>query len=493
MLRDAQVKKLRNELAKEKTLSAVCAALGFTDKTGRKWQWGPMPSQRKKERTWRTRPDPFEGIWQSDIVPLLQADRERELTAVVLLENLSGKYGEAFGPSQLRTLQRRISEWRVQHGPEKEVYFEQVKVPGREGAFDFTCCDELQVTIAGQVLLHKLFQFILTFSGWRSVSFALSETFQAMQEGIENALHAIGGVPPFWRSDNLSAATRALSAGNRELTERYGVLLSHYGAQSSRIQPGEPHENGCAERAHRTLKKRLKQALILRGSRDFATLDDYKAFVAKVVETLNAPKANKWEQERAMLQPLPTERLVLCDHLHARVRKWSVIQIRGKTYSVPSRLIGCTVDVRVYAERIEVWYKGQKQLQMQAIEGTGTHRIHYRHVIDSLVRKPGAFARYRYREEMFPSVTFRRAYDRLQKEHPTRADKDYLRILWLAAHTSESKVESALETLLKATKPFDCRQLRHLCNPEPTSPSPLLLLPATVPDLTSYDALLRAS
>jgi hypothetical protein len=314
-----------------------------------------------------------------------------------------------------------------------------------------------------------------------------------MQEGIENALHAMGGVPPFWRSDNLSAATRALAAGKRGLTELFGVLLSHYGAQSTRIQPGEAHENGCAERAHRTLKKRLEQALILRGNRDFATLDDYKAFVRKVVEKLNASKAKKWEQERAMLLPIPSERLVLYDQLHALVRKWSVIQVRGKTYSVPSRLIGCTVDVRVYAERIEVWYKGQKQLEMQAIEGTGTHRIDYRHVIETLVRKPGAFARYRFREEMFPSVTFRRAYDRLQNEHPERADKDYLRILWLAANTSESKVESALEALLKVTKPLDCRQLRQLCSREPISPSPLLLLPATVPDLTSYDTLLRAS
>jgi len=339
-----------------------------------------------------------------------------------------------------------------------------------------------------------LFDFVLTFSGWRYVCFAVSETFVAMQEGLQNAMWAMGGVPLVWRSDNLSAASRSLNKSKRRLTERYGEVLAHYGAQSSRIQPGEPHENGCAERAHRTLKQRIEQALILRGSREFSSLDEYKEFVAQVVSKLNAGRQKKLEEERIHFLPLPAKRLDLYDLERPMVRKWSVIQVQGMTYSVPSRLIGYRVDVRIYNHRIEVWYKDAKQLEIEPVDGLHTHhRIDYRHVIESLVRKPGAFARYRFRQEMFPSLVFRRAYDRLQKENPERADKLYLRILWLAAQTSETEVEQHLSVLLDGSKRLGSKQIMTLTQGSSSDPLVLLDLPVKVPDLHSYDLLVRAS
>ena len=123
-----------------------------------------------------------------------------------------------------------------------------------------------------------------------------------------------------------------------------------------------------------------------------------------------------------------------------------------------SRLIGEWVEARLYAERVEVWY-AQKQLeQLPRLRGRGKHRIDYRHVIDWLVRKPGAFADYRYRADLFPSSRFRLAYDLLREQQPLRAAKEYLGILQLAARQTESGVEAVLERLLDSGRPWTWRR-----------------------------------
>ena len=155
-------------------------------------------------------------------------------------------------------------------------------------------------------------------------------------------------------------------------------------------------------------------------------------------------------EEVALLRPLPGQRLEACKRQQVRVDSGSTIRVEGNVYSVASRLIGEWVEARLYAERIEVWYAQKQVEQLPRLRGRGKHRIEYRHVIDWLVRKPGAFADYRYRADLFPSSRFRLAYDVLLEQQPERAAKEYLRILQLAARESESGVEAVLEHLLNS-------------------------------------------
>jgi len=225
------------------------------------------------------------------------------------------------------------------------------------------------------------------------------------------------------RQDNLSAATHQLAkTGGRGLTRRFADVVEHYGFDPSRIRPGESHENGVVEKAHHLLKSALEQALLLRGIRDFPSVEAYMAFVGQVVEeTFHQGREARLAEERAVLKPLPSSRVPEYTRVVVDVRKWSTVPVAGHIYSVPSRLIGHEVEARVYADVVEIRYANKTVETMPRLRGESGHRIDYRHVIWSLVRKPGAFAAYRYREDLFPSLVFRRAYDALRERRGDRA------------------------------------------------------------------------
>jgi len=490
MVTDEQVRLLRKKMAEGKTIAAAAAAAGISERSAYTWKQGALPTDTKAPRAWRTRPDPFAAVWESEVVPLLKADERGVLEATTILGALHRRYGDEYGEAHLRTLQRRMHDWRALHGPDKEVMFEQEHRPGREGAFDFTDATALGVTIAGQLFAHLLFQFVLSFSKWRWVGLAFSETFEALVRGLQDALWDLGGVPPVWRSDNLSAATHQIPGGGRELNRRFAAVLDHYDAKSTRIEPRKSHQNGIAEKANDVLKSALAQELVLRGSRDFESIEAYMAFVGVIRDRINAGKpAAVLAEERQHLLPLPSTRLPEYTTYTATVRQWSTIHFAHRVYSVPSRLIGCEVEVRQHADVIAVYYRDRNKptAVMPRIRGDRYHQIDYRHVIWSLVRKPGAFARYRYREELFPSLVFRRAYDAIVDARGERADVEYVRILHLAASTMQSHVEQALEQILARGDKPDFATVKALAAPEkPTVP--VVNIPP--PDLTIYDRLL---
>lgn len=489
MVTDAQVRLLRQKMIEKKTQEAAAAAAGMSVRSARKWQDGKLPSEAKKARSWRTRIDPFANVWSTEIEPLLRADTDGVLQATTIFDVLEQRAPGKFSAGQVRSLQRRMRDWRALHGPEKEVYFEQKHVAGREAAVDFTHATDLRVTILGKTLRHLLFQLVLSFSGWRWINLAFGETYEALVAGIQDALWALGGVPEVLRSDNLSAATHELKqSGGRALNARFRSVLDHYGMISTRIRPGESHENGVVEQAHRRTYSAIDQALVLRGSRDFASLDAYVAFIRNVVDVrFNKRVEPRLAEERKLLRPLPSSRVPEYTTFHPVVRKWSTISVGKCIYSVPSRLIGQEVETRRHPDVIEVRFKGERVLEMPRLHGQHEHRIDYRHVIWSLVRKPGAFARYRFREELFPSMTFRRAYDALRASRGDRADVEYVRILHLAASTMESLVESALATLLESGARFDYDAVRAIASPEkPKVP----VVHIGTPDLAAYDALI---
>jgi hypothetical protein len=488
LVTDIQVRLLRRKLMTGKRLIAAAAAAGMSERTGRTWREGPLPSVTKKPRSWRTRPDPFAGVWEGELVPLLELDEKRVLEARTLLAELERRLPGEYGEAQLRTLQRRMREWRALHGPEKEVFFEQAHVAGREGAFDFTDARELEVTVLGEAFEHLLFEFVLSYSGWTWSAVAFSETFEALSEGLQGALWALGGAPQISRSDNLSAATHEIKlTGGRALTTRYQALLEHYGMKSTRIQPGKSHENGVVEQKHARVKSLLAQALVIRGSRDFRSQADYAAFVDRVVGESNGLRGAKLAEERERLKLLPGLPLPFFTTFHPHVSRWSTVRVGSRIYSVPSRLIGHDVEVRQHASVVELYYAGKLVETMPRLRGSKSARIDYRHVIWSLVRKPGAFARYRFREELFPTIVFRQAYDSLGERLAERADVEYVRILHLAASTLETRVEEVLSGLLGSGQAFDYVRVRELAAPAPAT-VPMLSIPK--PDLNEYDRML---
>jgi hypothetical protein len=489
MITDQQVRKLRlldrQGIAKE----VSAARAGMDAKSARKYRrLGKLPSEVKRmDRDWRTRPDAFAEVW-----PELEAKLQvnPELEAKTLFVYLQGRFLGQFADGQLRSLQRRVKCWRAEHGPAKEVFFAQVHHPGRLSASDFTHCTSLGVTINGAPFAHMIYHFVLTYSNWETGTICFSESLESLSEGLQNALWELGGVPQLHRTDRLTAAVQPGIKGREAFKQRYQALLRHYGLQGQAIQAGKGNENGDAEQSHNQFKGALEQALMMRGSRDFPSRDSYTAFVRQMFGQQNAGRAARLAEEVALLRPLPGHRLEACKRLRVRVETGSTIRVEGNVYSVASRLIGEWVEARLYAERLEVWY-GQKRVEeLGRLRGRGKHRIEYRHVIDWLVRKPGAFADYRYRADLFPSSHFRMVYDVLSERQPERAAKEYLRILHLAAREGEAAVEAALVALLAAGGRVDAAVVVERLRQHSQVQQVTEVTVAPV-DLRLYDALLQ--
>src|SRR3954470_16907926 len=286
------------------TAPIAAAKAGFSPSTAYRLDKDPrLPSQKKVPRG-RRRPDPLASVWDSEIVPLLQA--APSLRPVALFEEIIRRHPE-LGPGIRRTLERRVRSWRALHGPEQEVIFRQVHEPGRMGLSDFTDMADLSVTVAGQPLDHRLYHFRLAYSGFEHAHVVLGgESYVALAEGLQNALWALGGAPLEHRSDSLSAAFRNLDHDAREdLTRRYDALCAHYGMQPTRNNRGVAHENGAIESAHGHLKKAARDALLMRGVSDFDDLASYRRFIDEIVSRKNAHHAKRIEAERPALQHLP--------------------------------------------------------------------------------------------------------------------------------------------------------------------------------------------
>ncbi|HMP62843.1 MAG TPA: IS21 family transposase, partial [Phenylobacterium sp.] len=334
----------------------AAARAGFSERTARRLDADPrLPSQRKPARG-RTVPDPLEAVWEPVLVPILT--RDPAVQAVTLLRHLQVIDPEAFPDDRIRrTLERRVRDWRALHGPERDVIFRQTPEPGRMALSDFTDASGLGVTIAGQPLAHRLYHFVLAYSGWEHAAVVLGgESFTALAENLQNALWTLGGVPREHRTDSLSAAYRNLGAeAAADITGRYDRFCGHYGLLASRNNPGEAHENGSIEAHNNHLKVALDQALILRGSRDFADLASWRRFVDEVVARRNRRREAAVRIEMAALRPLPARRTTDFTEVIARVTKTGGFLVHSVFYSAPSQLIGQRLRVHIYDARIEAF------------------------------------------------------------------------------------------------------------------------------------------
>ena len=471
-------------------LATAAAKAGMSERTARKWRdSGQLPSDSRSAHDWRTREDPFAALWP-EVEAWLEADPGLQAKAV--FEELQRRHPGQLQDGQLRTLQRRFRNWRLSHGPGKEVYFEQAWEPGAQCQSDFTDMRGLGITIQGEPYRHLLYHFVLPYSNWEHVELAVSETFEALSGGLQESLWSLGGVPREHRTDNLSAATHELrQSGGRAFNRAYAEFLAHYHLSASRNYPGNAHENGDVESSHGHFKRALEQRLRLAGTRDFGSLERYRQLLGELVEQRNSRRGERLQQERAVLRPLPPRRLPVYREELRRVTRGSTVRVANKVYSVPARLIGEQLTARLYAERVELHYGGKLVARHERALGKQAGRVDYRHVVHALLRKPGAFAQYRYREEMFPSAVFRQAYDQLCAGRSQRhADLEYVRILHLAATTLQTRVERALQDCLQAGQRPGFERVRAAAgDPCPELPQALALRVAE-PDLAVYDQLL---
>lgn len=477
MTTDAQVKKFMDELQKHGQLGIASARAGMDRKTGAKYRdVGKLPSELKEPRTWRTREDPLEGVWDEAVTMLEDAP---ELEAKALFEHLAEKHPAQLQEKHLRTFQRRVRQWRARSGPAKEVFFPQRHQPGEAMQTDWTWGTELGVTIGGEPFAHLLCHPVLPFSNWEWVTVCQSESMASLRRGVQAAVFKLGRTPEWHQTDQSSAATHNRGHGRRGFNKEYEALMGHLGMKPRTIGVGKKEQNGDVESANGAFKRRVKQHLLLRGSSDFASVDEYERWLQSIAERANTLRQEKLQEELSAMKTLSVARMPEWTEVTVPVSFWSTINVKKNVYSVPSRLIGETLRVRIYDDRLEVYHGNVHQLTVPRLLGESCHRINYRHIIDSLVRKPGALARYMYRDDLFPTVTFRRAYDRLHERCSGRvAGINYLRILHLAAQTMEAEVELALQLLLVEDVVPTADGVRSLVGRASTS---------EVPDLASYD------
>jgi len=490
---DLQMTKYK-ELRRKHTQETAAAKTGISLSSARRVESSVLLPSQRPPRSWRTRADPLREVWGAEVVPMLEA--APSLMGITVLEELQRRHPEGFDESVLRTLQRRVRQWRAQNGCEREIFFAQEHPPGRLGLSDFTVADELGVSVAGLALPHRLYQFALAHSGWRHASLVLGgESFQALAGGLQDALWMAGGVPQEHRTDSLSAAFNNL-AEREELTARYRELCLHYGLRASRNNPGESHENGAIESRQGSLKRALTQSLLLRGSGEFADLGAYEQFVAETVRRLNARCARAWEIERASLRPLPVRRTADYEEVDARVSKYGLFTAKSVLYSVPSRLAGHLLKVRLYRSDLQAWLGGVKVFECERLRGSAEdrhpQRIDWRHMLPSLRRKPGAFARWVLRDAMFPRSEYARTWEDLSARLSEReACRLMVGLLDLADRANVvSELASVLQELQDRAELPDIDELRERFAPRPTSmPEVQVVMPAA----SVYDELLEAA
>lgn len=330
--------------------------------------------------------------------------------------------------------------------------------PGVMGLSDFTHLKGIRVTIAGKVFHHILYHYRLAYSGWQYVQVIQGgESFTGLSQGLQNALFACGGVPQTHRTDSLSAAYRNTGGRNPNLTQLYASVCDHYQMQPTRNNRGVAHENGAIESSHGYFKRRLCQALYRRGSFEFDSVSQYQALIEQVIAKLNAKCQKKFETERSYLQALPRYRTPDYEVCSATVSSYSTINVRCVVYTVPSRLIGQQLTLHLYHDRIVGFLGTTQVVELARVHVHGNQKIrrarsiNYRHVAESLRRKPRAFLYCQWQAELLPDEQWRCIWQTLKREFESdTAARLMTEALYLAAtQDKETQVLDYLQVQLQ--------------------------------------------
>ena len=414
-----QQMRLFMSLTQTHTVPVAAAKAGISQATGYRLQADPtLPSQKKTPRG-RRRPDPLADIFDTVVVPILQSSPG--IRPVAVYEEVLRRHPE-LSPGIRRTLERRIRAWSAEHGPEQEVIFRQTHEPGKMGLSDFTAMGKLGVTIAGEPLDHRLYHFRLAYSGFQHAHVILGgESYVALAEGLQNALWTLGGAPLTHRTDSLSAAFKNLDkVAEEDLTDRFDALCQHYSMTPTRNSKGITHENGAIESPNGHLKRAIEDVLIMCRSRDFEDLPGYRRFIDEIVGRINARNVKRIDAERGCLKPLPAGRTTDYEEVTLRVTSSGGFTLRKVFYTVPSRLIGHQLRIRLYDDRLKVFLGGTLLMTLPRgrafRDGSHGHVVNYHHVIHSLRKKPMALMGLIYRDQLFPRRAFRDMFEALLEQ-----------------------------------------------------------------------------
>lgn len=470
-IKEQQVKlymQYRNETSL--TQAASAAKVGISTKSAYSIEKGTHYTFKPREaRRYKTRTSQIDEVWDKELCKMLEANPE--LQPKSLLIYLQRTYVDSdnnpiYGDSALRTLQRRVATWQALHGKPKDVFFPQIHLPGAQSLSDFTHMDRKEVLIDGAVFKHMLYHFRLVYSKWSYVKvIQTGESFQALSEGLQEALSILGGCPREHRTDSLSAAFKNLTEDEKkDVTVRYEELCSHYTMIPTRNNKGESHENGSVESSHGHLKNRIAQELILRGSNEFDSVASYELWVQEVVSNSNRRNSKNFADEKAALKPLPSYKTADYEVISAKVSKLSMMVVKNMTYSMPSRLAGHVLTTHVYQNKIDC-YLGSSKLdslvRKYSAKQESRYVIDYRHIIHALIKKPRAFRFCKYRNEILPNSTYRQIWEHLDAtESADTAPKIMLRILKLAAdYDCEHALQNTITTRISNNKPINIQQL----------------------------------
>ena len=497
-----QVKLYMKYQATTNLSKAVCAAKsGFSERSATTIDQGKHHSQLPyTPRQYKTRTSDLDNIWETVLVPML--DDNPSLQPKTLMLYLQRTYLDKDGlsiytDSQLRTLQRKVSEWKALNGPSKDIMFPQEHYPGVQALSDFTSMNSINILIANEPLVHMLYHFRLVYSKYSYIKVILSgESFQALSEGLQEALYEIDGSPQEHRTDSLSAAYKNDQyIPNDDLTDSYNDLCSYYNMSPTRNNKGVSHENGSVESSHGHLKNRIRQEILLRGSNNFETLEGYEQWIHTIVQNSNKRNSKNFKIEQQYLQKLPINKSVDFEIKSVKVSSHSMINVKHMYYSVPGRLVGYTVTLHIY-QKVIVGYIGANKafsLERKYIsECSNRYIIDYRHVIHALVRKPKAFRSCKYRDSLLPSYDFKQIWLHLEKSCDIdSANRIILRLLKLSYdHDCESRLTKACIQLISKNKAISIECLESEFN---TSNPILPTTSCNQHSLHGYDKLLKVN
>lgn len=471
-----------------KSTEQISLQCGMSAKTVRKYLNVIGDPFERAPRSYRTREDPLLKVWWKALEILQRAP---SIDAKTVYDHLKEVHPELLGQASLRTFQRKVKDWRIENGPSKMAYFEQVHKPGKLSESDFTSMTKLGITIDGKNFPHMLYHFVLTYSNWEYAEICKSETFESLSCGFQNAVFTLGGLPHEHQTDQLSAAVTQFK--DREaFTKSYQDLMSYYKVKPRKIQVAKPNENGDVEKSHDLLMRALDQALLLRGHRDFASERDYNEFLQNIIKKRNLLKRDKVLEERTHLNPLPLKKTLESRRYDVKVSKFSMIHVCSNSYSINSKYIGLTLNCFVKPNEIDVFYNNKKITTLPRLRGKGSHYVQYKDIIGSLLRKPGAFDNYKYKSSLYPTTNFRIAYDVLMGKDPLHGTKKYLKILEQAVYY-EDKVNDALSCLLTNNEDVKLESVLKRIESNKTDSSKVADVVVCLPNLSKYDTLLETT